>query len=235
MRKSINKTTVVIVLAIFLTLSVGYALFSDTITIEGTATAQGKFDIEATCITNIPDDLKTAIGNNLYSDTIQDLKNYSNEGGYKNESCEIVNDKVTYTVELEYPGAQKWFIVKLTNVGTIDAKIESDIETALKSVDTVKWFNNDGGLIKTTNQGFLNGSGPLFQKNDGSYINLNDEIEDDMKYIIDFDTGNILLRSGASWYILFKMEWPNTEEFSQDGVWYEATSTIEIPFLQYNE
>ena len=43
MRKSINKTVVIIVLALFLTISVGYALFSDTITIEGTATAQDKF------------------------------------------------------------------------------------------------------------------------------------------------------------------------------------------------
>ena len=43
MRKSINKTTVIIVLAIFLTISVRYALFSDIITIE--ASQQHKINL----------------------------------------------------------------------------------------------------------------------------------------------------------------------------------------------
>ena len=60
MRESINKTTVIIVLAVFLTLSVGYALFSDTITIEGTATAQGNFDLTATCNTGVSQELVNA-------------------------------------------------------------------------------------------------------------------------------------------------------------------------------
>ena len=36
-------------LALLLVLSVGYALFSETITINGTATAKGNFDMTATC------------------------------------------------------------------------------------------------------------------------------------------------------------------------------------------
>ena len=37
-------------LALLLVLSVGYALFSETITINGTATAKGSFDITTTCV-----------------------------------------------------------------------------------------------------------------------------------------------------------------------------------------
>ena len=42
-----NKKNKILVgcLALLLVLSVGYALFSDTITINGTATAKGSFDI----------------------------------------------------------------------------------------------------------------------------------------------------------------------------------------------
>ena len=58
MKKTMNKTTVIIVLALFLSISVEYALFSDTITIEGTATAQGTFDIKVTCLITIPDNVK---------------------------------------------------------------------------------------------------------------------------------------------------------------------------------
>ena len=36
-------------LALLLALSVGYALFSENITINGTATAKGSFDISSTC------------------------------------------------------------------------------------------------------------------------------------------------------------------------------------------
>ena len=36
-------------LALLLVMTVGYALFSETITINGTATAKGDFNIEYTC------------------------------------------------------------------------------------------------------------------------------------------------------------------------------------------
>ena len=46
-----NKKNKILVgcLALLLVLSVGYALFSETITINGTATAKGNFDIVGTC------------------------------------------------------------------------------------------------------------------------------------------------------------------------------------------
>ena len=41
---------VVGIIAFILTVAVGYALFSETLTISGTATAEGTFDVEFTSV-----------------------------------------------------------------------------------------------------------------------------------------------------------------------------------------
>ena len=117
MRKSINRTTVIIVLAIFLTLSVGYALFSDTITIEGTATAQGNFDITATCQAGYSADLIN-IGFFESADQEQD--------GFVNDTCTVSDDTVTASVELEQPGSARSFTINMKNTGSIDAYLKLD-------------------------------------------------------------------------------------------------------------
>ena len=137
MRKSINRTTVIIVLAIFLSVSVGYALFSDTITIVGTATAQGNFDIEASCTMGYDNDLRIALG--LYEEDIM-------ESGYKNESCVIGDNKATINVELEYPGASRAFIVNMKNTGTIDAFIKLH-----QLLEVVSGIGDSEINLKTTN------------------------------------------------------------------------------------
>ena len=117
MRKSINKTTVIIVLAIFLSLSVGYALFSDTITIEGTATAQGNFDMTATCQTG-------------YSEDWINLEEFESEdegqSGYINDICTVSNDTITASVELKQPGSARTFKKNIKNTGSIDAYLKLD-------------------------------------------------------------------------------------------------------------
>ena len=119
MRKSINRTTVIIVLAVFLTLSVGYALFSDTITIEGTATAQGNFDLTATCNTGVSQELVNA-----------GFVESTDEGqqGFKNDSCIISGDSAVINVEMEQPGSARAFTVNIKNTGTIDAYLKLDSE-----------------------------------------------------------------------------------------------------------
>ena len=117
MKKTMNKTTVIIRLALFLSISVGYALFSDTITIEGTATAQGNFDIEATCLTTIPEELGNALNGEIYI-----KMNQHPENGYKDEKCTVNGNKVNYSIGLEYLGAMKYYAIKFENIGSIDAK-----------------------------------------------------------------------------------------------------------------
>ena len=107
-----NNKILIGCLALLLVMSVGYALFSDTITINGTATAKGEFDITATCQSGISSKLGTVESLGL-----------SAEGGYENESCSVVDDVVSPTVNFVYPGARRYFTIKVTNTGTIDAVI----------------------------------------------------------------------------------------------------------------
>lgn len=105
------------VIAFVLAISVGYALFSQTLTINGTATAKGSFDVQ----------FATA--------TIQ------KEVGSTGATATISEDKATLTVnvpKLEYPGAYVEIPVTVKNVGTIPAKLIEITETGLTADASVK-------------------------------------------------------------------------------------------------
>ena len=53
-----NNKILIGCLALLLVMSVGYALFSDTITVTGTATAKGNFDVTATCQTGLASNIE---------------------------------------------------------------------------------------------------------------------------------------------------------------------------------
>ena len=105
------------VIAFVLAVAVGYALFSQTLTINGTATAKGSFDVQ----------FATA--------TIQ------KEVGSTGATATISEDKATLTVnvpKLEYPGAYVEIPVTVKNVGTIPAKLIEITETGLTTDASVK-------------------------------------------------------------------------------------------------
>ena len=105
------------VIAFVLAVAVGYALFSQTLTINGTATAKGSFDVEFTTAT-----IKTEVGSTGATAVISDDK-----------------DTLTITVpKLEYPGAYVEIPVTVTNVGTIPAKLKEITETGLTTDESVK-------------------------------------------------------------------------------------------------
>ena len=115
-----NKKNKILVgcLALLLVLSVGYALFSETITINGTATAKGSFDITPTCQTGLSNDLLSILDPEGVA-----TADYG-QGGYKNDSCTATGSSVTSLVELEYPSAIRYFTVNFKNTGTIPAKLD---------------------------------------------------------------------------------------------------------------
>ena len=104
-----NNKILVGCLALLLVMSVGYALFSDTITINGSATAKGDFELTTTC------DMDASL-DSMNLGTASDV----------NISCEgnIVNVSAT----LDAPGSEKWFRVMVTNTGTISAKLKKVVE-----------------------------------------------------------------------------------------------------------
>lgn len=112
MNKKLSQGVVVGALALFLTLMIGYALFSQNLTITGTAKAEGEFKIEATCYETLP----------TWTEEHLTLNQYTQKGN-KNNSCTVEGKNIVMSTELEYPGANKAFLVKFSNVGSIDAKI----------------------------------------------------------------------------------------------------------------
>ena len=107
-----NKSNKILlgVLSFVVVCVIGYALFSDNITVTGTATAKGSFDIVASCQTGIDSRIGTATS-----------LGWSKEEGYANDSCTVSGNKVSMTAEFLYPGAQRYFTVSFKNNGTIDA------------------------------------------------------------------------------------------------------------------
>lgn len=104
-RKSNKKYFIVLLLIAVLLLAVGYAAFSDQLNITGSASANGKFDIQFTRANKIE------------------------AKGVKDESAVICNksdDGKTLTVavpEMQYPGAGARFEVTIENKGTVPAKV----------------------------------------------------------------------------------------------------------------
>ena len=242
MRKSINRTTVIIVLAVFLSISVGYALFSDTITIEGTATAQGKFDIEASCLTNVTTDMLYEFG---FEDVQKDdttVAELFKEHGYKDESCVVSDDKVTYSVGLEYPTATKYQWIKMKNNGNIPAYFDAANVSEQTHNNLIKKYDSQNNLLETINETdnpFIILSLDLVaQSVDGTYYNL---LENEEEFFANFayineETGEskIILEPGESLYVPLVATW-DEETFTENNVKYEATGTFEIDWQQYTD
>ena len=95
-----KKKVIIGVLAVILVAAVGYAIFSDTLTIKGTATAQGNFDLTYSCV----------------------KENSSSTG---TGECSVKDNTVTTTSTLSKPSDTVTYIVTVTNTGTIPAVLKT--------------------------------------------------------------------------------------------------------------
>ena len=102
-----NKLLIVI-LAFVVVCVMGYALFSETITVTGTATASGSFDIEVSC---------EDYGVGFMTDHSDSYDGSAN--------CSINGDTVITTSTLPKPGENTYFIIGIKNNGTIPAKLKT--------------------------------------------------------------------------------------------------------------
>ena len=246
MRKSMNRVTVIIILTVFLCLSVGYALFSDTITIEGTATAQGNFDIEASCITNITPDLIYSLGieDDVNKDgSVTPVSELFKEHGYKDVSCTINNDTVNFSVGFDYPGAAKWYIVKMKNSSSVAATLDfwgwyEEYGNSLSN--TIKKYDKDGNLIETIESSELPGdydnkiffwwyeSYTTIEDINGNFYNLEeDEFE---SFFVD---DKLKLEPNESLYFFVYSTWPEGKYVNDNNIKYVVTESFEFDWQQY--
>ena len=118
-QKSNKKYLIILLIVFLLALAIGYAAWTDTLTITGTANANGSFDLQF----QNPTVVKT-VGCNAESTTAV----LSEE-----------NDKLTVTVkDLAYPGAGAQFHVEIVNKGTVPAKVTAVTPTGLTGSDHIK-------------------------------------------------------------------------------------------------
>ena len=140
-----NKSNKILlgVLSFVVVCVVGYALFSETITVTGTATARGDFSFEKKCF--------AGDSRNVYQ--------RATEGGYGQESCTVNGDKVSISSELLYPTAFRFYTIEIKNTGSIDGMVKIDKELfpdlertlEINSVTLELYNKSNNTLYKTYN------------------------------------------------------------------------------------
>lgn len=118
-----QNIAIIAVIALVLAVSVGYALFSQTLTITGTAKASGTFDVQFTTIGDIASD--------GYIDTNAVEGEDTSVAKARIAKIEDNGHKLTITVDkLSYPGAYVKVPVTVQNKGSIPVKLKE-----IKQVD----------------------------------------------------------------------------------------------------
>lgn len=118
-KKSNKKYLVILLIVFLLALAIGYAAFTDTLNITGTANANGTFDLE------------------FQNATVDSTVGCDAEG----TKATISADKNTLNVvvkDLAYPGAGAQISVDIANVGTIPAKVLSVTPKNVTGSDNIK-------------------------------------------------------------------------------------------------
>ena len=235
MNKS-NKILIV-VLTFIVVCVVGYALFSETITVTGTATAQGSFDIVTTCQTGIDSRIGTASS-----------LGWHKEGGFINDSCTVSGNTVSANAEFLYPGANRYYTIGFKNNGTIDAVLDFSIDNQTEKICV---SDDKNGLNKRCYEGkYAEGFQGNFGAMSTSYkldkpitnsiigidpsnnILLFDEIVQQGFYNI--STKKVIIKPGYSFYsvyysiVNFDLTNPNTT----NKMYVDVVNTINLTFEQ---
>ena len=130
MKRRINnkKIIIAVLIVLLLALAIGYAAFSDILTISGTANAKGTFDLE-----------------------FQNAEVVKNIGADETKTTAVISeDKNTLTVnvaDLSYPGSGVEFSVDIVNVGSIPAEVQAVTPTNITGSEKIKVAGLDA--IKT--------------------------------------------------------------------------------------
>lgn len=196
------------ILAFVVACVVGYALFSESITITGSASAKGDWDIDVSCTNGVSDSILNGV-----EITRAEVK----EGGYQKDSCSVDGMKVSFNAELLYPTATRYFTVKITNKGSIKATFDASDGINAKDGKMCYDGQNTGGVkdgtikdaddCKNVSSFALNfvEVGPLaIETKDGTILGFD---SDDTSDYLDSDTGIITLDTNESLIFVAITKW----------------------------
>lgn len=219
------------IITLVVTLMIGYALFSETVTVTGTATAKGNFDITTTCITGLSSSL------NVIAEGFP-----GTAGDVKNSTCSVNGSSVTFSTELGYPGSYQFYTLQFKNTGTIDALFANDSDIYEKYTGNIKvYLHSNNSLYKTVtlpseDDFAINFSNVLFQasllvKTDGTMIVGGDS-----------ETGRIVELSGVEYVKLKPNEvleiaiiaiWPDNDNNHLKDYYAKTTFNQSFQFKQH--
>lgn len=223
-------------LLLLVTLSVGYAAFSENVLVTGTSKSQGTFDVVPKCY--------------LGSDEGLGGRSDLSKGGYNGCSCSVSGNSVTFSTNLEYPTSSRYFVVDLTNSGSLPVLYNKDnLQTTNASV--IK-YNSSGTAIETYNKSTDSTNYNTYSRLYGRwgvqatllvdtagkqhfYANASNYAKD--------SSGNIylMIKPGETLSIVSYVTWPegtlNGEEYiyssNSDGSYWKSTITYTYPFYQF--
>lgn len=111
------------ILAVLLTMSVGYAYFSKEITFSATVTGKGSFNVTASCTKGMSSDFASAYATYLGASVSEVNAEFNSiQKGYTTDTCTVSGSTVTMNTALSYPGAARFYTIILKNTGNIRAK-----------------------------------------------------------------------------------------------------------------
>lgn len=218
-----NNKVLIGLLAFVVVCVVGYALFSENITVTGSATATGSFKITPTCSLTMP------------SSWLEEK-----EGGYINPECTIKDNVITSKVTLQYPTALKLFYTEYKNDGDIDAviKFKYDVpESFINIKPTIKVYNNKTDSLVETLDKFdknyvqLQSAKFAIKTVDGNYLETEEHIVSESRVYKDV-TGDyyIDIKPGESFVFLYMMTW--NKDAIDTGNYSIAEMNLELEFIQ---
>lgn len=214
-----KKNIIIGVIALLLVVSVGYALFSDTLNINGTASAKGDFNLTTTCFTGVASELN---GSGV---------EFASEAGYNTDSCEVNDNTVTFYTNLEYPTSRRYFTIKVENTGSIAAFTEN-FNIVTKMITNGK---SKSCLYKTEDDSLVRCLPP----------NSGDATNSRTKFVLNTSDGGlteiepldpVTLNPGDSFYIVYGVTWPAVFSGTnyKSGYYIQLTRSATVDFVQKN-
>ena len=185
-----KKNMIIIgVIALILVVAVGYAIFSDTLTINGSATAKGDFNLSYAC-EFVDEDIEFPDDTGLVAST-------------GTGSCSVENNVVTTTSEFYKPTDGTIFKVTVTNNGSIPA--------VLKTVDSSNNFADN--LTDTGDAIYLDKTTALV----GYYEVRKDNISVEAGGDSALEKANVTLQNGESVDIYIMGMWANSKDIGLES------------------
>ena len=232
MDKRKNKIFIVC-LSFFVVLSIGYAAFSENVSVSGTSKSQASFNITTTCTKGLPSNIQAAIG-------LSDLELFTLNRGYKNDTCSVSGNNVTIGATFEYPTASRLFTIKMTNNSSMDAMLYIDDENGYQTAGQIVATTSNGSYTYNFGENIYTYAASLWTNtsNYGTAFfedtsgNLN-AFSGDKNIYYNSNGYYIKLSKNESIYLVFISTMSSNWDSSYDDYTVTATETFTFPFVQY--